>query len=85
MHATRSARRGMVSLLAVGLFAVPAMPAVAESVAGRVAAARVREESYRHYLDDMLYTHVGDDRSITGPQHDLARDNIEMLMTSFGA
>ncbi len=44
----------------------------------------MREESYRHYLDDMLYAHVGDDRSITGPEHDLARDNIETLLTSFG-
>jgi hypothetical protein len=84
MNATRSPRQGAVLAFAGGLFVVPVAPAVAESVEGRVAAARVREESYRYYLDDMLYAHAGDDRSITGPEHDLARDNIEMLLTSFG-
>jgi hypothetical protein len=44
----------------------------------------VSEENYRHYLDDMLYTHAGDDRSVTGPEHDPARDNIQALLTSFG-
>jgi hypothetical protein len=44
----------------------------------------VQEESYRHILDDMLYTHAGDDRSLGGPEHDLARDNIVMLFESFG-
>ncbi len=84
MNATRSARREILLAFLGGLFVVPVVPAVGDSVEGRVAAARVREESYRHYLDDMLYTHAGDDRSVTGPEHDPARDNIEMLLTSFG-
>ncbi len=59
-----------------------ATPAMA-SDAARVAAAKVSETSYRHFLDDMLFTHNGDDRGF-GPEHDLARDNIATLMESFG-
>jgi hypothetical protein len=70
------------ALLVVGLIAVP-VPAEA-SDQGAVAAALVSESSYRHYLDDMLYTHDGDARGLLGPEHDLARDNIEMLFNSFG-
>ena len=50
---------------------------------GAAAAARVDEFSYRHYLDDLLYTHDGDDRGY-GLDHDLARDNIALTMASFG-
>jgi hypothetical protein len=50
---------------------------------GRTAAARVNEDSYRYFLDDMLYTHSGDDRGF-GPEHDLAQANIFDLMQSFG-
>ncbi|MCH7526172.1 MAG: M28 family peptidase [Planctomycetes bacterium] len=39
---------------------------------------------WRHYLDDLLYTHVGDNRARNMPQHDLARDNIEATLRSFG-
>ena len=57
-------------------------PAVA-SDGGAAAAARVDEPSYRHYLDDLLYTHDGDDRGY-GLEHDLARDNIAATMAAFG-
>jgi hypothetical protein len=50
---------------------------------GRTAAARVNEDSYRHFMDDMLYTHYGDDRGF-GPEHDLAQANIAMLFADFG-
>ena len=40
--------------------------------------------SYTGYLDDQLYTHTGDNRGLTGAEHDLARDNIEMLLGGFG-
>jgi len=40
--------------------------------------------SYRHYLDDVLYTHSGDNRGLNGPQHDPAQNNIFNLLTSFG-
>jgi hypothetical protein len=66
-----------------GFILILARPAAA-SVEGRVAAARVQEESYRHILDDMLYAHAGDDRSIIGPEHDPARANIAMLLESYG-
>ncbi|MHC4698699.1 MAG: M28 family metallopeptidase, partial [Planctomycetota bacterium] len=57
----------------------PAFP----SDMGSTAAARVNEGSYRHFLDDMLYTHAGDDRGY-GPEHDLARNNIAILMQGYG-
>ena len=49
----------------------------------RVSAALVSAESYQHFIEDMLFTHDGDDRGF-GPEHDLARDNIVTPMTSFG-
>ncbi len=45
---------------------------------------QVDVEIYTHYLADLLYTHDGDNRGINGPEHDLARDNIEATFTSFG-
>ncbi len=71
------------SFLLAAVFVVPVVPAAAESVEGRVAAARVREDSYRHYLDDMLFTHAGDNRGF-GPEHDPAQANIVSLLESFG-
>ncbi|HUU82005.1 MAG TPA: M28 family peptidase [Phycisphaerae bacterium] len=41
-------------------------------------------EHYRHYLDDLLYTHDGDNRGRFGPEHDLARDAIAATLESFG-
>lgn len=83
MEGTRRLRR-VVWLLATGLIAVTVVPAVA-SPEGQIAAALVSEESYRHILDDMLYTHDGDNRDAAwGDEHDPARDNIAALMTSYG-
>jgi len=39
--------------------------------------------SYRHYLEDLLYTHPGDNRGF-GPEHDMARVNIFETLASFG-
>ncbi len=40
---------------------------------------------YQHYLDDLLYTHPGDDRGAGGgTDHDLARGNIQDTLESFG-
>ncbi len=38
---------------------------------------------YRHNLDDLLYTHAGDNRGF-GAEHDPARDNIQATFESFG-
>ena len=51
--------------------------------AGQTAAARVSEASYRHFLDDVLYTHAGDNRGF-GPEHDLAQAAIADLFESYG-
>jgi hypothetical protein len=55
----------------------------AASGEGMAAAQQVSEASYRDFLDNWLYTHAGDDRGF-GPEHDLARDNIEMIYVSYG-
>ncbi|MHC5108951.1 MAG: M28 family metallopeptidase [Planctomycetota bacterium] len=38
---------------------------------------------YQHYLEDLLYTHLGDNRGF-GPEHDLARDNIVATLEDLG-
>jgi len=52
------------------------------SPTGQQISDQVSQASYRHYLDDELYTHTGDDR-MWGPEHDLARDNIVTIFESF--
>lgn len=69
-------------VLVAGLMLVPLGRAVASPM-GLTAAARVSEISYRYFLDDMLYTHYGDNRGF-GAEHDLAQANIVMLFESFG-
>ncbi len=67
------------SLLLTAVFVVPA----AASDEGLTAATLVRQDSYRHFLDDMLFTHAGDNRGF-GAEHDPARANIISLMEGFG-
>jgi hypothetical protein len=55
-------------------FAVPAVQDIVDQVS---------QTTYRHYLDDMLYTHLGNNRQ-WGPQHDLARENIYSEFIGFG-
>ena len=55
----------------------------AASPMGQIAAARVSQDNYRYYLDDMLYTHYGDQRGPQGPERALARDNICAILSSF--
>lgn len=50
---------------------------------GDIAAARVSQASYRHFLDDLLYTHYGDNRGF-GAEHNLAAINIKAEMESYG-
>lgn len=47
---------------------------------------QVSESQYTAYLwtDDFLYTNLGDDRGLTGPEHDPARTNIFDRFSGFG-
>lgn len=45
---------------------------------------QVGESNYTALLQDLLYTHSGDNRGLWGPQHALARDNIAAYFTSLG-
>ncbi|UCE59028.1 MAG: M28 family peptidase [Phycisphaerales bacterium] len=74
-------RLGLIVFPAACAFAM--VSPVAASPMGQVAAAEVSEDSYRYYLDDMLYTHYGDNRGF-GPEHDLAQANIFTIFASFG-
>jgi Zn-dependent M28 family amino/carboxypeptidase len=44
---------------------------------------QVSQDNYSYYLDDLLYTHTGDNRGF-GSEHDLARANIFNEFDSFG-
>lgn len=72
----------VMGIVLVAALAAPAWP-VAASDMGRAAAARVSQESYRHFLVDVLYTHAGDNRGF-GSEHDLTRDAIVAWFQSFG-
>ena len=76
----RSTRLGIA--LGLGFITATTIPAVASEM-GAIAAALVTEAGYRQYLHDELYTHTGHDRHF-GPEHDLARDNIAVIMTGLG-
>lgn len=43
----------------------------------------IRESSYKHFIEDQLYTRLGDNRGF-GPQHDLARENIASYFAGLG-
>lgn len=60
-----------------------ASPAVASDI-GQELADAVSEKSYRHFLDNELYTRLGDNRGRFGPEHTLARDNIAAIFAGFG-
>ena len=82
MMGVRQPPRRTARYLAIGVVLALGGPAIASEMGDR-AVARVSQANYEHYLDDMLYTHLGDDRGF-GEEHDLARDNIVDLMESFG-
>ncbi|MBI5865259.1 MAG: M28 family peptidase [Planctomycetes bacterium] len=65
------------------LASLPAASAAASEIGDEIAA-QVSAAAWQHYLDDLLYTHAGNNRSITGPQHNLARENIVATFQSFG-
>ena len=57
--------------------------AVASPPGDRVAD-QIDSASYRHILDDLLFTHLGDSRGPRGTEHNLARDNIQNEFLSYG-
>lgn len=78
-------KRRAVRLLVVGIGLVTGLsPVAAASERGFAAAEQVSEVSYRDFLDNWLFAHAGDNRGIGGAEHDLARDNITSLLTSYG-
>ena len=64
-------------LLFLATAATAQAPTVAEIVGN------ISQSSYTSYLQDYLYAHNGDNRG-NGPQHDLARNNIQSFFQSFG-
>jgi hypothetical protein len=69
---------------AAGLILWVAVPAVFATEVGQEITAQVNSVNYRHYLDDLLYTHDGHNRdAMTGPEHIPARDNIFATFQSF--
>ena len=70
--------RKMIPLLALFITAVAGAQSQTQSIVDQIDTV-----NYRHYLDDLLYTHLGDNRGF-GLEHDLARANIEATFQSFG-
>lgn len=77
-HSAWSAVMGV--LLVGGCVAAPAEPTLGPPVSP---ADLIDIDNYRRLMDDALYTRLGDDRGY-GPEHDLARDNIEDEMVAAG-
>ena len=72
-------------LLALVIALVACRAAVADMVHDIVG--QVSLASYRNYLDNRLYTRIGDDRragDVLGEHHDLARDFVQDEFVSFG-
>jgi hypothetical protein len=81
-HPTRIALSTGIFMLAALAPTVPVFGQTTEDVHGLVN--RIDVEVYRHYLDDLLFAHAGDNRGPFGPDHDPCRDNIEATLASFG-
>ncbi|UCE59031.1 MAG: Zn-dependent exopeptidase M28 [Phycisphaerales bacterium] len=80
---TSKVYRIVSACVGVGLLIAWADPAFASPM-GQMAAMHVWQENYRHYLDDMLYAHDGDNRGRFGAEHDLAQANIFSIFAGFG-
>lgn len=51
---------------------------------GQFVANQIDQAVYRHYHQDLLFTHLGDDRRAGSPQQGQARTNISSEFASFG-
>ena len=76
------AAAGLMGVMGVMLTLHPQRAAA--SALGQTIASRVDAVNYRHYLDDLLYTHAGSNKGVNGAQHDLCRDTIAATLQSFG-
>ena len=71
----------LATILTLALFC----HAASASDVGQLVAKSVSVTTYRHYLDDLLYTHYGNDRDgESGADHDAARSNIFTTLQSLG-
>jgi hypothetical protein len=71
----------IITVVIIGL--LPGLTSTAAGLTVDDVVSQVSQTTYRNYLDNTLYTHLGDDRGF-GPQHDLARDNISSQFGGFG-
>ena len=71
-----------VSVMIV-LFVVVARTSALANLGVSEIVSQVSQTTYTNYLDNMLFTHLGDDRGY-GSEHDLARTNIYSEFSSFG-
>ncbi len=78
----RLSRWTVVVVLTASVLAV--VQFVEASPQGLAAANQVSQASYYDFMDNWLYTHVGDKRGIGGPEHDLCRENVRFLLQSYG-
>lgn len=65
---------GLLLMVPAAVLAVPPTEGIIQAI---------DQDMYQHYLDDLLFTHPGDDRGF-GPEHDLAMQNIFDTFESFG-
>ena len=68
---------GLVTVLAL-VYSIEASTQMVQDLVDQVS-----QDNYSDYLDDLLYTHTGDNRGY-GSEHDLARANIFNEFDSFG-
>jgi Zn-dependent M28 family amino/carboxypeptidase len=67
-----------------GAFGLVLAGTILASPPGDTVVDQISEVSYRNFLDNMLFTHLGDSRGIGGADHHPARDNIHDLFLSYG-
>ncbi len=71
--------RVLLTVVLLFAHALPSSAAIIDDISGAISAS-----SYTGYLTNLLYTHTGDNRGLSGAQHDLARENIFGAFQSFG-
>lgn len=76
--------RAGLSVFALCVLAVAASGTALASPPGDVISQQVDIATYQHYHQDLLFTHLGESRGLTGAQHDPARTNIFNTLQSFG-